>query len=198
MRLLHVPLVLSMASGCRYLAMRSLDAFCETHGLLTEADAGNLSGPFSCEEIMLPTTVSIVRDGARTVIGLRGCRSTGIAEMDWECTRTLTLATSTGMGPRTLYLRDDSTARGADGRLTSVIYCAANRIFAGEDDQGNHQFDVLTYTAPQLSVIAFGYCLVDHADTDYPLYDVFRQMENLAKRAREGYWATVEVPSAGD
>jgi len=107
MRLLLVPLVLSMASGCRYLAMRSLDAFYETHGLLTKADAGKLSGPFSCEEIMLPTTASIVRDGEGTVIGLRGCRSTGIAELDSECIRILALASFNGFGPRTLYLRDE-------------------------------------------------------------------------------------------
>ncbi len=42
---------------------------------------------------------------------------------------------------------------------------------------------------PQLLMITQGYCLVDHSDTGYPLYEVFRKAEELARKAHRGYWA---------
>ena len=114
--------------------------------------------------------------------------------MDSQCLRVLSKLDDSGIASVGAYLRSDSTAKDSSSSLKTVVYHPANRVFVGKDAQGNFQFENLTYVCPQMLAIAQGYCLVDHSDTDYPLYDVFRQLEDLARKARRGYWSTIENP----
>jgi hypothetical protein len=69
------------------------------------------------------------------------------------------------------------------------MYKPANQIFIRHDENGEEVFRNLSYTMPQLVSIAYGKVMVDHSDTDYPLYEVFKEAERLAKENKKGYWA---------
>jgi endonuclease YncB( thermonuclease family) len=58
----------------------------------------------------------------------------------------------------------------------------------GRDDKGKQQYRNLTYAMPQLLLLTHGYCLLDRSDTNYPLYQVFLDAEDLAKKNRAGCW----------
>lgn len=194
MRLAAASLLLAIAPGCGHLASRSLDGFLETHYVLGREDAWRLDGPYECRQIVSPTVVSVVRDGEEVRVALRGCLSTCDAEMDSQCLRVLSKLDDSGIASVAAYLRNDSTTEDTARSCRSVLYHPANRVFAGKDAHGVFLFGNLTYVCPQMVMIAHGYCLVDHSDTDYPLYGVLSQMEDLAKRAKRGYWGTARSP----
>ena len=156
----------------------------DAHYVLDRDGAGLLQGPFAAREAVSSTCVALMSNGQTVSLRLRGVLGTGQPDLDRECFATLSMTHFGG-----IYLRIDSTYDTADGGKCGVIYTPANQVFTGWDEHGVLQYETLTYVMPQLLMITQGYCLVDHSDTAYPLYEVFRKAEELARKARRGYWA---------
>lgn len=181
----HLALfALVLCTGCVFVASRRVDGFLDAHCVLARDDASMLLGPYRESKVRSPTTV-ILKEGTQSAtLRIRGLRSTGDGALDSEA-----LGILSAVSLRDAYLRIDSTYDTADGGKCGVVYTPANQVFTGWDEHGALQYETLTYVMPQLLVITEGLCLVDHSDTAYPLYEVFRKAEELARKARRGYWA---------
>ena len=116
---------------------------------------------------------------------IRGCLPTNQKELDFRAVKLLGT-----MWPNNIYLRNDSTSQIQENTIKGIIYNPAYQVFIRKDKNGESEFDILTYTMPQLLLLTNGYCLLDHSDTDYPLYEVFKEAERLAQENKKGYWAT--------
>lgn len=173
-----------LCTGCNLMPSLAVERFHSAHYVLTKSDANMLTGPYRESDVLSPEAVLLSDRGLKTTLTLRGTLSTRHQNLDFMCSKVLS-AVSLGDA----YLRIDSTYDTADGGKCGVIYTPANQVFTGWDEHGVFQYETLTYVMPQLLMITQGYCLVDHSDTAYPLYEVFRKAEELARKARRGYWA---------
>jgi len=169
--------------GCSHFASRRARRSLDAHYVLYKGDESLLDGPFKMEEVVSANTILVTKEGNESTITLRGCLSTGRESLDAKARRLLGT-----LWPGEVYLRKDSTARGESGILRGVVYDPANRVCIGRDQDGKLRYENLTYTMAQLKLILYGYCILDHSDTDYPLHPVLCEAELLAKKHRRGYW----------
>ena len=184
-------LLVIIASGCANLATHSIERFSDKYYVLEKKDAGILEGPYKMKQVLSPNSVLVKTKQQEVRIILRGCLATNQKDMDFKAIKTLGT-----MWPEDVYLRKDSIVHLDSNALVSVVYDPANQVYIGKDSDGKMQYDTLTYTMPQLLMFTHGYCVLDHSDTNYPLYQVFVEAENLAKKHRQGYWATHTEPPA--
>ncbi len=143
-----------------------------------------LDGPYKGYAILSAETIQVKQEDKRMTFRMRGIRDTGDPEIS---SRGLDLLCQFSQG--LVYLRKDTLRECPDADKCAVLYTPGHRICIGKDENGEFQYENLHYNMPQLDMILSGYCLVDHSDTDYPLYKVFRKAEELARKAHRGYWA---------
>ena len=187
-----VLLMLCLAGGCISAGGDSMDSFLDKHYVLFKKNADQLDGPYKVAKVLTPNTILAGRNGTIFKIVIRGCVAANREDMDLKAMKLLGT-----MWPENVYLHKACTvATEESNTVRSVVYTPANQNFIKYDDAGEAQFDNLTYTMPQLLNLTGGYCVLDHSDTNYPLYQVFVEAENLAKKHRQGYWATHTEPPA--
>ncbi len=86
-----------------------------------------------------------------------------------------------------VYIRTDCKQILGTNRWSAVAYRRANSVGTIDDEGKNHTI-VLTYAMPQLLNLAYGYFLLDTSDTNYPMYEIFKDAEQVARENRKGYW----------
>lgn len=182
-RLFILALVV-VANGCVDLGSSAGRLLDNRHYVLEKKDASILDGPYKMKAVLSPTSILVEKGRQSSVVMLRGCLPVQQEECDARAIKILGT-----MWPEDVYLRKDSTVSAAGGGVLSIVYDPANQVFTGEDEGGKRSCDVLTYTMPQLLMLTYGYCRLDHCDTNYPLYSVFVEAEDVARRHRKGIWA---------
>ena len=175
--------LLIMTSGCVYLTSQSSRLLDDRYYVLEKKDASILDGPYKMNSVISPNSIQVEKGNQSLVVVLRGCLPAQQKEMD-----SLALKLLGTMWPDNVYLRRDSTVFTEGGVVKSVVYDPANQVFVGKDEGGNMLYDALTYTMPQLLMLTYGYCRLDHSDTNYPLYPAFVEAEDVAKRHSKGLW----------
>jgi hypothetical protein len=153
--------------------------------LLRQRDAGLLEGPYRIRDVPCSDRILIEADGQDVEVIIRGCMPTGDEKMDFKAGKQI----GTLLGPYGVYIRTDCKQVVGEKLWKGVVYKPANTIGTVDENLKIH-IGVLTYTMPQLLNLAYGYSLLDTSDTDYPLYEVFREAERVARENRNGYWAT--------
>lgn len=151
---------------------------------ILHANTTSLTGPYALKEVMSSTSMRIAQGAKETIVELRGCRGTGNADIDEEGRQLLQT-----IWPDGVYLRDDFSMVLGDNRVRGIAYEPARRNMAGVGQDGLPKYEILTYTMPQLLNVLIGYCYADHSDTNYPLYRIFAEAEQVAKQRRKGIWA---------
>ena len=179
-----------LACGCVNLITDSTERFSDKYYVLEERDATNLDGPYKMKGIISPNAILGKKGQKQVRILFRGCLSTDDVNLDMRARKLLG-----GTWPGGAYL-DSGFVWMSSSDVKAVVYTPANRIWTGRDSNGKSTFRNLTYTMPQLLLFLEGVVLLDHSDTNYPLYQVFVEAENLAKKHRQGYWATHTEPPA--
>ncbi|HCE46755.1 MAG TPA: hypothetical protein DET40_24675 [Lentisphaeria bacterium] len=181
-RLIMSVLVIFLFGGC----MSPIEEFTDKYYVLREKDANKLEGPYKVKDIVSSNTILLVDKDSREIKAIfRGCITTDDSKMNIEAMR--------GLGPlldRDIYMLKDSVVWINAKEAKAILYQPANRIWVGHDENGKSAFRNLTYIMPQLLSIIEGEIIVDHSDTGYPLYEVFKEAERLAKENKKGYWAT--------
>lgn len=180
-----ILMAIGTLAGCRTLVESTTDSFLhrkENRYVLEKKNEILLDGPY---KIMMRTTADsmiVEKDRIQYVLNLRGIKSFGVLfENRVKHSYILDLG---------LYLLKDTVINVSSNEIKAVVYQPANQVYVG----GSKGFENLTYVMPQLLHIAYGELGVDHSDTNYPLYEVFRDAENVAKKNRMGYWATHPEP----
>ena len=133
---------------------------------------------------MASNRISIWYGGREVEVHIRGCLATGDRKLDVRAEKLLGT-----MWPDGLFIRSDCKAAVDKSGFSAVMYDVATATET-LNQKGEIEVEVLTYRMPQVLNLVYGYCLLDHSDTNYPLYQVFLEAENLAKKHRKGYWAT--------
>ena len=180
-----VLLIAALTGGCINLSSNSLKLFVDEHCVLRKKDAWQLVGPYRMKEVASPNAILVEKDGNELRVVLRGCEGTNQRDLDFRARKLLGT-----MWPEDVYLHKDSIVRIGDDVIKAVVYDPANQVFIGKDGRGKLLYDTQTYTVKQLKLLLYGYCLLDRSDTDYPLFPVFLEAEQLAKKHRQGYWKT--------
>ena len=180
-RLFTTLFAMFILSGC----VSPMKDFIDKHYVLEKKDASLLEGPYKMKEVLSPNSILVEKAGQEIKIIMRGCKPTNIKELNFRAIKLLGT-----MWPHDIYLRQDCTSIIGKNTIKGIVYGPANQVFMRKNKNGKSEFDVLTYTVKQLKLILYGYCLLDHTDTDYPMYKVFKEAESLAKENKEGYWKT--------
>ena len=180
---LIIMALMVVTSGCIRLESSSAGLLDTRYYILEKKDVLLLDGPYQMQSVLSPNSILVAKGKQSLVVTLRGCLSAQQEECDARAVKILGT-----MWPENVYLRKDSTVVDAGGGVVSVVYDPANQVFVGKDEEGRMAYDVLTYTMPQLLLLTYGYCRLDHSDTNYPLYPVFVDAENAAKQHRKGIW----------
>lgn len=152
----------------------------------------DLDGPYELEKILSPNRILVSRGGVQTEIVLRGCLPTGDSDTDLSAKKNLGLLWHTG-----LYLARDSIVKLGFDSIKGVVYAPA-AVQTKMNRQGQWESDNQTYTLRQVSLLTYGYSLLDHSDTNYSLYQLFFRAETVAKKCKQGYWATHAEPPTVD
>jgi hypothetical protein len=173
-------LVILLLCGCQ----SSIDKFIDRHDSIDEQNANKLDGPYWMKDILSPNTILVKNNKKEIKIILRGCIPVNNLKMDLKAKKRL------GPSWDEIYLLKDSTIWLSPKTAKAIVYKPANRIWIGYNARGKNIFKILFYIMPQLVSIAYGELKVDHSDTDYPLYKVFKEAERLAKENKKGYWET--------
>jgi len=154
------------------------------HYVLRKKDAGGLEGPYRMKKILASNKILIEFEGQVVEVIIRGCRLTGNEKLDSDARVGMESLSSDGA-----YVRTDCKQVIDKTHWKAVVYRTANKVGTVDENLKVHS-TVLTYAMPQLLNLAYGYALLDMSDTDYPLYEVFRAAEQVARENRNGYWAT--------
>jgi len=171
--------------GCRTLFEPTTDGFLRRNGsgyVLEKKNDNLLDGPYKIVTRATADSMIVKKDKVQYVLRLRGCEKFGVLfenRVRHSCFKDLGA-----------YLLKDSVVNVSSNEIKAVVYSPANRVCVG----GAKGFDNLTYVMPQVLHIANGELRVDHSDTNFPLYKVFVDAERLAKKKRNGYWATHTEP----
>ena len=184
---LIITSLLASVIGCQLLSEKGLES---RYYVLECKDAHLLDGPYELKTVVDSTRIVLRSSNQDVQVFIRGCIKTGDQDLDAEARGYLLR-----IGPDDAYLRKDCSVTLATNALKSVVYAPANKA-SMMYPHGEIQTKVLTYRMPQLLCLLYGYCLLDHSDTNYPLYRVFAEAEKAAKRNRKGYWATHKEPPA--
>ncbi len=150
--------------------------------VLDKRDEGRLAGPYKIIERVTAVKMIILRHGMRSELLLRGCRGLG-GEYD---------NIVKGSYPEDLgaYLLKSTIVELSSNQVAAVVYSPANQVYVGMPKG----FENLSYIMPQMVHISNGELLVDHSDTNYPLYRVFLEAEHAARKHKKGYWTTRAEP----
>lgn len=183
LRIASILMLSVICLGCR-LMPDHVERFIERHDILEKKDANLLEGPYRIGKVLSPNKITIFQDDKPIEINIRGCKPVGDEKFDFKASKLLGT-----MWPDGLFIRTDCKISRDMNRLSAVVYDAAN-VDEVMNEKGEIKSDILTYRMPQLLNLSYGYCLLDHSDTNYPLYRVFEQAEQLAKKYKKGYWAT--------
>lgn len=179
-RSLIATLLAFLLGGCQttfYNTGTFLDA--RKHGyLLYEKDTDRLDGPYRIISQVTADRMVVDKAGVTNQLYLRGCISLG-GSYDTAFRGSFT-------GYKEVYLLKSTMINLASNEMKAVAYRPATRVYIG----GPQGFRNLNYTMPQLLHTVYGRCRVDHSDTNYPLYKVFREAEHIAKKKKLGYWET--------
>jgi len=187
-----------MSSGCVLIShlermVKNLDPverLYDRHYVLRKKDAGLLEGPYTMSKVFAPNRISLGSGDHEIEVTIRGCQPTDDEKLDCEAQGFLVRVKWDGV-----YVRKDCRAALGENAFKAVIYTPANTVSV-MDETGEVESEILTYRMPQLLSLMDGYCLLDHSDTNYPLYQVFLEAERLAKKHKKGYWATHTEPPA--
>jgi len=172
-------------NGCTSLFEQTTDGFLNQRVnkyVLEKGDEKSLDGPYKIVERVTSDSMIVEKNGHTIKIHLRGCIGLG---GDYENRVKHSYYEDLG-----LYLLKNSVENVSSNEIKAVVYGPANRVYVG----GSNGFSNLTYVMPQLLHIAYGELRVNHSDTNFPLYKVFVEGENLAKKRKNGYWATHTEP----
>jgi len=178
--------VCSLFAGCVGSSESPEDRFLSRgHYVLQSKDAAALEGPYTIKRILGPNRIVIESGGQDVRVTIRGCRPTDDEKMNLRARKSI----GTLLGPDGVYIRTDCKQVIDKSAWKAVVYRTANKTaIVGENLE--LEKTVLTYAMPQLLNLAYGYSLLDTSDTDYPLYGVFKEAEQVARRNGNGYWAT--------
>jgi len=173
-------LVIVLLCGCT----SPIEKLTDKYYVLNEEDENKLDGPYKVKDVS-PNTILVEKDKKEIKIILRGCIPTNDPKINSEA--------ESGLGSlidNDAYLLRDSVVWLNSKEAKAIVYKPANRVWIGHDENGKDIFRNLSYRLPQLIRFTYGQSLLDHSDTDYPLYEVFKEAEKLAKENKKGYWAT--------
>ena len=174
-----------LSCGCACLTTDRAGRFLDKHLTFEKQDVERvLDGPYELTRILSPNRILVSRDGEQKDVVLRGCLPTGDADTDLVARKNLGLLWHTG-----LYLARDSIVKLDRDSLKAVVY-ASSAVQATMNSWGQWEYDNRTYTLRQVSLLTYGYSLLDHSDTNYSLYQLFLEAETVARSGRKGYWAT--------
>ena len=175
----------TLAVSCASFSGSNLESFIDRHYAVGQNDNIALRGPLKVVRIEASNSLTLDDEGSHVSVTLRGCLPTGFGDIDLEAKNKLMM-----LRRRDIYLRDDSVVRMAPKHVVGIIYIPANRVYAGRSSDGGMLFSNLTYVAPQVLRLVNGQYILDNTDTNYPMYEVFREAEALAKKHRKGCWAS--------
>jgi hypothetical protein len=181
-RTVAATLVSAFLVGCIGPSVSPEESFLDRDYVLSDKDADILEGPYKEKKSSDSNKIVLEFEGRNIELSFRGCRPTGDALLDLRARKHLVFFDG-------VYVRTDCKQILGTNNWRAVAYHSANAIVEVDKDL-NQEKRVLTYVMPQLLNLTYGYALLDTSDTNYPLYEVFREAEQVARENRNGYWAT--------
>ncbi len=147
----------------------------------------NLEGPYKVKKCISANVVLAEKEGKEFLVTLRGCLPTDNEKLNNHTKECLQSSLREEM-----YLLPESIIRISNKEIKAIVYTPANRVWIRYEDNGDAVFENLSYVMKALLYINTGELIVDHQDKSCPFYDVFSELEMLAKKQKKGCWGEMK------